>query len=65
MGVPNADLAGHIAATGIKVLSGLNGYSHLARLALLLHRVAPVQIARNGMYGTTGFPKPNALIGDR
>ncbi|MBS7811506.1 O-linked N-acetylglucosamine transferase, SPINDLY family protein [Roseococcus pinisoli] len=63
-GLPNAELAGHIAEAGIDVLVDLNGYSHQARLPLLLHRAAPVQIAWNGMYGTTGFPGLDALIGD-
>lgn len=63
-GVPNAALAKHIAAAGIDVLVDLNGYSHQARLPLLLHRAAPVQMAWNGMYGTTGFPHLDALIGD-
>jgi predicted O-linked N-acetylglucosamine transferase (SPINDLY family) len=63
-GVPNAELAGHIAEAGIAVLVDLNGFSHAARLPLLLHRAAPVQIAWNGMYGTTGFPGLDALIGD-
>jgi protein O-GlcNAc transferase len=63
-GVPNDDLANHIAAAGIDVLIDLNGYSHQARLPLLLHRAAPVQIAWNGMYGTTGFPCVDVLIAD-
>jgi protein O-GlcNAc transferase len=63
-GVPNAELAGHIAAANIDVLIDLNGYSHQARLPLLLHRAAPVQIAWNGMYGTTGFPHVDVLIAD-
>lgn len=63
-GVPNAELAGHIAAAKIDVLIDLNGYSHQARLPLLLHRAAPVQIAWQGMYGTTGFPHVDALIAD-
>jgi predicted O-linked N-acetylglucosamine transferase (SPINDLY family) len=62
---PNAELAGHIAAAGIDVLVNLNGYSHASRLPLLLHRAAPVQVAWNGMFGTTGFPHVDALIGDR
>lgn len=64
-GVPNAELAGHIAAAGIDVLVDLNGYSHATRLPLLLHRAAPVQMAWNGMYGTTGLPGLDALVGDR
>ncbi|WP_426956463.1 hypothetical protein [Muricoccus radiodurans] len=63
-GMLNADLARHVAEAGIDVLVDLNGYSHPARLPLLLHRAAPVQIAWNGMYGTTGFPHLNALVGD-
>lgn len=64
-GLPNAELARHIAEAGIDVLVDLNGYSHQARLSLLLHRAAPVQIAWNGMYGTTGLPHLDALVGDR
>jgi len=63
-GLPNTELAGHVAAAGIDVLIDLNGYSHASRLPLLLHRAAPVQIAWNGMYGTTGLPHLDALIGD-
>ena len=55
-GISNAELASHIAAAKIDVLIDLNGYSHTARLPLLLHRPAPLQIAWQGMYGTTGFP---------
>jgi predicted O-linked N-acetylglucosamine transferase (SPINDLY family) len=64
-GVSNATLAGHIAAAGIDVLVDLTGYSHVERLPLLLHRAAPVQVAWNGMYGTTGLPCLDALVGDR
>lgn len=63
-GVPNADLAGHIAKAEIDVLIDLNGYSHQKRLPLLLHRAAPVQIAWNGMYGTTGFPHVDVIVSD-
>ncbi len=63
-GVPNAELAGHVAAAGIDVLVDLNGYSHAARLPLLLARAAPVQMAWNGMYGTTGLPGLDVLVGD-
>jgi predicted O-linked N-acetylglucosamine transferase (SPINDLY family) len=64
-GLGNAALADHIREAGIDVLVDLNGYSNPARLPLLLHRAAPVQIAWNGMYGTTGFPHLDALVGDR
>jgi protein O-GlcNAc transferase len=63
-GVPNAELARHIAAAKIDVLVDLNGYSHTARLPLLLHRPAPLQLAWQGMYGTTGFPGVDVLICD-
>jgi len=63
-GVSNAELARHIAAAKIDVLVDLNGYSHQKRLPLLLHRAAPVQIAWQGMYATTGFPHVDALIAD-
>ena len=63
-GVPNAQLARHIAAAEIDVLIDLNGYSHKSRMPLLLYRSAPVQIAWNGMYGTTGFPQVDVLIAD-
>jgi protein O-GlcNAc transferase len=63
-GVPNAELASHIAAAKIDVLIDLNGYSHTTRLPLLLHRPAPLQIAFQGMYATTGFPGVDFLISD-
>ncbi len=63
-GVPNERLAALIAEAGIEVLVDLNGYSHAARLPLLAHRAAPVQVAWNGMYGTTGFAQVDALVGD-
>lgn len=63
-GVSNAELAGHVARAGIDVLVDLNGTSHMTRFALPLHRAAPVQVAWNGMYGTTGMDCLDALIGD-
>lgn len=63
-GVPNDRLAALIAAAPIDVLVDLNGYSHAMRLPLLACRAAPVQVAWNGMYGSTGFPQVDALIGD-
>lgn len=64
-GLPNADLARLIAEAGIEVLVDLNGYSHADRLPLLAFRAAPVQVAWNGMYGTTGFSALDAVVGDR
>jgi protein O-GlcNAc transferase len=63
-GVPNADLAGYIAEAGLNVLVDLHGTSHMPRFALPLHRAAPVHVAWNGMYGTTGMAL-DALVGDR
>lgn len=63
-GVPNERLAALIAEAPIDVLVDLNGYSHVARLPLMAWRAAPVQVAWNGMYGTTGFPQVDGLIGD-
>ena len=63
-GVSNEELAGHIAAAEIDVLIDLNGYSHQMRMPLLNYRAAPVQIAWNGMYGTTGFAAVDCVIGD-
>ena len=63
-GVSNEDLAGHIAEAKLDVLIDLNGYSHQARMGLLPYRAAPVQIAWNGMYATTGFASVDCLIGD-
>ncbi len=63
-GVSNHDLARHIAEAKLDVLIDLNGYSHLDRIELPLHRAAPVQIAWNGMYGTTGFAAVGCIIGD-
>jgi protein O-GlcNAc transferase len=63
-GASNAELADHIAAAKIDVLIDLNGYSHKSRMPLLLYRAAPVQIAWNGMYGSTGFPTVDVLVSD-
>jgi protein O-GlcNAc transferase len=63
-GITNAELAGHVAEAGLDVLVDMLGTSHMARLALPLHRAAPVHVAWNGMFGTTGMPL-DALVGDR
>ena len=62
--VSNADLAQHIAAAGLDVLVDLNGYSYQRRLPVFLYRPARVQIFWNGMYGTTGLPNIDWLVGD-
>ena len=62
--VSNADLAQHIASAGLDVLVDLNGYSYQRRLPVFLYRPARVQICWNGMYGTTGLPDIDWLVGD-
>ncbi len=63
-GVPNAVLATHIAEIGLDVLVDLNGYSGQRRLPLFRYRPAPVQVSWMGMYGTTGIPEIDYLVGD-
>jgi protein O-GlcNAc transferase len=63
-GVSNAALAQHIAAAGLDVLVDLNGYSFQRRLPVFLYRPARLQIFWNGMYGTTGLPDIDWLVGD-
>lgn len=63
-GVPNAALAQHIAEAGLDVLVDLNGYSFQRRLPVFLYRPARLQICWNGMYGTTGLPDIDWLVGD-
>jgi protein O-GlcNAc transferase len=63
-GVPNAVLAQHIAAAGLDVLVDLNGYSEQHRLPLFLYRPARLQVSWMGMYGTTGVPEIDCLVGD-
>jgi predicted O-linked N-acetylglucosamine transferase (SPINDLY family) len=63
-GVPNAALAQHIAEAGLDVLVDLNGYSFQRRLPVFLYRPARLQICWNGMYGTTGLPEIDWLVGD-
>ena len=63
-GMPNATLAGHIAGAGLDVLVDLNGYSYQRRLPVFLYRPARLQVCWNGMYGTTGIPDIDWLVGD-
>jgi predicted O-linked N-acetylglucosamine transferase (SPINDLY family) len=64
-GVPNEELAGHIANARLDVLIDLNGYSDLARMPVLLYRAAPVQLAWANMYATMGFAAVDCVVGDR
>jgi protein O-GlcNAc transferase len=63
-GVDNAALSGHIADARLDVLVDLNGYSNLARLPLLSHRSAPVQLGWGNVYATTGFASVDCVVGD-
>jgi predicted O-linked N-acetylglucosamine transferase (SPINDLY family) len=60
----NEELAGHIADARLNVLIDLNGYSDLARMPVLLHRAAPIQLAWANMYATTGFSTIDCVVGD-
>ena len=62
--ISNADLAGHIAKARLDILVDLNGYSDLARMPVLLHCAAPVQLAWANMYATTGFSTVDCVVGD-
>jgi predicted O-linked N-acetylglucosamine transferase (SPINDLY family) len=64
VGVSNADLAHHIAAAELDVLVDLNGYSTQPRLLLFRYRAAPLQVSWMGMYGTTGVPEIDYVVGD-
>jgi len=63
-GVPNAVLARHIAEAGLDVLVDLNGYSGQERLPLFRYRPARLQVSWMGMYGTTGIPEIDCVVGD-
>ncbi len=63
-GMPNHELAQHLANAGIDVLVDLNGYSLPARLGLFPHRPARVQIGWFNMFATTGVPGMDLLVGD-
>ena len=63
--ISNDQLAGHIADARLDVLIDLNGYSDLARMPLLLHRAAPIQLSWANMYATTGFKTVDCVVGDR
>src|ERR1700722_3325114 len=62
--ISNSELAGHIVSAQLDVLVDLNGYSDLARMPVLLHRPAPVQLSWANMYATTGFPTVDCVVGD-
>ena len=63
-GVPNDELARHVAEARLDILVDMNGYSFQRRLPLFLYRAARMQICWNGMYGTTGLSDLDWLVGD-
>ena len=63
-GLPNAALARHIAEAELDVLIDLSGYSGQHRLPLFRYRPAPLQLSWMGMYGTTGVPEIDYVVGD-
>lgn len=63
-GAPNAALAQRIAEAELDVLVDLNGYSALSRFPLLRYRAAPLQICWMNMYGPTGLPEIDYVVGD-
>lgn len=63
-GVTNAALAKYIAKAELDVLVDLNGYSLLGRFPLFRSRPAPLQVCWMNMYGTTGFPEIDCVVGD-
>jgi predicted O-linked N-acetylglucosamine transferase (SPINDLY family) len=60
----NEELARYIAEREIDILVDLNGYSAQDRLALFMHRPAPIQAAWFGMYAPTGLDCLDLLIVD-
>jgi protein O-GlcNAc transferase len=58
-------LARLIRECQIDILIDLNGYSASDRLTLYLEPVAPVVVAWFNMYGTSGLPGIDWIIGDR
>ena len=63
-GVPNATLAQRIAEAELDVLIDLNGYSVLSRFPVFRFRPAPLQVCWMNMYGMSGFPEIDYVVGD-
>ncbi len=61
----NGAAACRIARAGLDVLVDLNQYSRVGRLPLFATRLAPVVVAWFNIFGTSGLPVFDALIGDR
>lgn len=60
----NDEAARRIAGTRLDVLVDLNQYSRAGRLPLFSTRLAPLMVAWFNIFGTSGMPDFDALIGD-
>ncbi len=60
----NEAAARRIARAGLDLLVDLNQYSRAGRLPLFSARLAPVVVAWFNIFGTSGIPDIDALIGD-
>lgn len=49
----------------IDILVDLSAYSHQRRMSFFLQKVAPVTIAWFNMFGTSGFPAFDYIVGDK
>ena len=63
-GASDADAAAMIRADAIDVLLDLKGFTQHARVAILAHRPAPVQVNYLGFPGTMGVPFIDYLVAD-
>ena len=58
------ELAEFVESREIDILVDLSAYSHQRRMSFFLHKVAPVTIAWFNMFGTSGFPAFDYIVGD-
>ncbi|MEQ1829315.1 MAG: tetratricopeptide repeat protein [Pirellula sp.] len=63
-GLNDQQLAAHVEEREIDVLVDLSAYSHQPRMSFFLQKVAPVTIAWFNMFGTSGFPAFDYIVGD-
>lgn len=60
----DGQLAEFVEARQIDILVDLSAYSHQRRMSFFLQKVAPVTIAWFNMFGTSGFPAFDYIVGD-